>query len=144
MLGENIRRKRVEQNISQEFLAERLAISRQSISKWENGHSKPSTKNLTQLAAIFHCEVHDLIGDEARSEEAANLFVIGIAVSCEDFGKLKYFFQEMPSDVSDCYGSSFVIACSENISGKKEPVAMIEKYSGRSVLRILPGERVQD
>lgn len=143
MLGENIRRKRVEQNISQEFLAERLAISRQSISKWENGLSEPSTKNLTQLAAIFHCEVHDLIGDEARSEEAANLFVIGIAVSCEDFGKLKYFFQEMPSDVSDCYGSSFVIACSENISGKKEPVAMIEKYSGRSVLRILPGERVQ-
>ena len=39
MLGENIRRKRMEQNISQEFLAERLAISRQSISKWENGVS---------------------------------------------------------------------------------------------------------
>ena len=43
MLGENIRRKRMEQNISQEFLAERLAISRQSISKWENGLSEPST-----------------------------------------------------------------------------------------------------
>lgn len=40
MLGENIRRKRMEQNISQEFLAERLAISRQSISKWENGVSQ--------------------------------------------------------------------------------------------------------
>ena len=143
MLGENIRRKRVEQNISQEFLAERLAISRQSISKWENGLSEPSTKNLTQLAAIFHCEVRELIGDDAQSEDAANLFVIGIAVSCEDFEKLKYFFQEMPSDVSDCYGSSFVITCGEGISRKKELAAMIEKYSGRSVHRMPPGERVQ-
>ena len=38
-LGENIRRKRTEQNISQEELAERLDISRQSISKWETGVS---------------------------------------------------------------------------------------------------------
>ena len=39
ILGKNIRKKRIEQNISQEYLAEILDISRQSISKWENGVS---------------------------------------------------------------------------------------------------------
>lgn len=37
VLGENIRQKRQEKHISQEYLAEMLDISRQSISKWENG-----------------------------------------------------------------------------------------------------------
>lgn len=36
-LGRNIRSKRMECNISQEYLAEMLNLSRQSVSKWENG-----------------------------------------------------------------------------------------------------------
>lgn len=101
MLGENIRRKRMEQNISQEFLAERLAISRQSISKWENGLSEPSTKNLAQLAAVFHCEMHELLGEGAQSEEAENIPVIGVALSSRNIRKLKYFF---PGDAVRCTG----------------------------------------
>ena len=142
MLGENIRRKRMEQNISQEFLAERLAISRQSISKWENGLSEPSTKNLAQLAAVFHCEMHELLGEGAQSEEAENIPVIGVALSSRNIRKLKYFFQEMPSDVLDCYGSSFVISCGKNVSERRDLTALVEKYSGHSALSLLPGDRI--
>lgn len=49
-LGENIRKRREELKLSQEDVAERLGVSRQAVSKWEKGQSKPTANNLIQLA----------------------------------------------------------------------------------------------
>ena len=47
--------------LSQEKLAEKLCISPQAISKWENGHSLPDTSLLPVLAQIFGCTIDDMI-----------------------------------------------------------------------------------
>ena len=61
-LGENIKAKRNELKLSQEYVAEQLGVSRQAVSKWETDQSEPTAKNLTELAAIFQIS----LGDDAR------------------------------------------------------------------------------
>lgn len=55
--------------MSQEELAEILQVSRQSVSKWENGLSNPDTENLIRLAEIFQVDVNLLIGSQLEAEE---------------------------------------------------------------------------
>ncbi len=47
--------------LSQEELADRLNISRQSITKWENGQSFPDIQNLIQLSEIFKVSIDRLV-----------------------------------------------------------------------------------
>ena len=60
-LGETIKEYRMNCNMTQEFVAEALGVSRQAVSKWENGSSDPSTSNLIALAKLFNVPAEDLI-----------------------------------------------------------------------------------
>lgn len=68
-LNEQITQLRRERKMSQEELAEALQVSRQSVSKWENGLSNPDTENLIRLAEIFQIDVSLLIGSRLKTEE---------------------------------------------------------------------------
>lgn len=68
-LNEQITQLRRERKMSQEELAEILQVSRQSVSKWENGLSNPDTENLIRLAEIFQVDVNLLIGSQLEAEE---------------------------------------------------------------------------
>ena len=59
-IGERITALRKEKNISQTELAKRLNVSRQAVSKWEQGVSSPDTERLIQLAEILGTEVEYL------------------------------------------------------------------------------------
>ena len=59
-IGERIMALRKEKNISQSELAKRLNVSRQAVSKWEQGVSSPDTERLIQLAEILGTEVEYL------------------------------------------------------------------------------------
>ena len=59
-IGERITALRKEKNISQTELATRLGVSRQAVSKWEQGSSSPDTGKLIQLAELFDTEVEYL------------------------------------------------------------------------------------
>ena len=59
-IGERITVLRKEKDISQTELAKRLNVSRQAVSKWEQGVSSPDTTKLIQLAEIFDTEVEYL------------------------------------------------------------------------------------
>ena len=61
ILSEKIIMLRKKYGWSQEELAERLDISRQSVSKWEQGVSDPSTSNLFALAKLFGVSVEELL-----------------------------------------------------------------------------------
>ena len=63
MLGENIRNLRKENKMSQEQLAEKLDVSRQSISLWENGQTTPSMDNIIAIADIFGVSTDVLLKD---------------------------------------------------------------------------------
>ena len=59
-IGERIMALRKEKSISQTELAKRLNVSRQAVSKWEQGVSSPDTERLIQLAEILGTEVEYL------------------------------------------------------------------------------------
>ena len=59
--GENLKQIRKSKNISQEDLAERLGVSRQSVSKWETGENYPSMFNIMCLCDIFKCKINNLV-----------------------------------------------------------------------------------
>ena len=59
-IGERITLLRKEKDISQAELAKRLEVSRQAVSKWEQGASSPDTNKLIQLAKILDTEVEYL------------------------------------------------------------------------------------
>ncbi len=62
-LGEALKKHRVERKMTQEFVAEHLGVSRQAVSKWENGTSDPSTANLLALAKLYGISAADLLRD---------------------------------------------------------------------------------
>lgn len=70
-LGENIKAKRNELKLSQEYVAEQLGVSRQAVSKWETDQSEPTAKNLTELAAIFQISLSELVEPQKYHAEQA-------------------------------------------------------------------------
>lgn len=65
-LGEKIYELRTGQNLSQGDLANELNVSRQSISKWENGNSTPDLEKIVKLAEIFNVSLDELIKNEEK------------------------------------------------------------------------------
>lgn len=70
-LGEQLRAERTRCKMTQEFVAETLGVSRQAVSKWENGTADPSTANLLALAKLYGVSAEDLLRSAAGKEEEA-------------------------------------------------------------------------
>lgn len=60
-LGEVLKEHRTNCQMTQEFVAEALGVSRQAVSKWENGTADPSTSNLLPLAKLYGISAEELI-----------------------------------------------------------------------------------
>ena len=69
MLGDNIRRLRKNRGYSQETLAERMHVVRQTISKWEKGLSVPDADMLEQMADLFEISVSELLDGSTSQQE---------------------------------------------------------------------------
>ena len=59
--GDNLRQIRKDKKMSQEQLAEKVNVTRQSVSKWENGESYPEMNNILELCKIFNCKLNELV-----------------------------------------------------------------------------------
>lgn len=70
-IGERIAKCRKEKNLSQEYIAELLDVSRQAVSKWETNQTEPDTSNLIELARVFGVSVEYL----ANGEETPTMVV---------------------------------------------------------------------
>ena len=62
-LQDNLRAARNRMGMSQELVAERLGVSRQAVTKWELGQSKPSAKHLQILAELYQVSAEELLAD---------------------------------------------------------------------------------
>ena len=60
-LGEALRAERERCRMTQEFVAQHVGVSRQAVSKWEQGTSEPSTTNLIKLAKLYDVDPADLL-----------------------------------------------------------------------------------
>ena len=66
MLSDNIKTIRKNRGFTQEELAARLHVTRQTISKWEKGYSVPDAALLSQMADIFEVPVTELLGEPSQ------------------------------------------------------------------------------
>lgn len=73
MLSENIKNLRKTKGITQEELAIRLNVVRQTISKWEKGLSVPDADTLIKLADFFEVSVSELLGSTVEKEVDSNI-----------------------------------------------------------------------
>lgn len=78
--GENLQRLRKQKRMSQEQLAEKVDVSRQSISKWERGESYPTMNNIMALCDIFHCKLNDLVHEDIADFDSLDEEIIMNAV----------------------------------------------------------------
>lgn len=110
-LGENLQFLRKRDNITQEQLAEKLDVSRQSVSKWESDTTYPEMDKLIQLCQMFHCSMDDLVQgyikdihveDKTEYDKHMNQFskIMALAVGGILFGISLMFF---------IYGCNFFI-----------------------------------
>ena len=80
MISMNLKRLRKEHQYTQENVAEKINVSRQSIAKWENGESTPDIDTLIKLSKLYNVSLDNLVN---HSEDKSG---IGIPP------KGKYFF----------------------------------------------------
>lgn len=81
-LSDNLKRIRKENNLSQEQLADKLGVSRQSVSKWESGQAYPEMDKVLQLCQLFNLNIDELlnqnvkeINDKKRAKSVFNKYL---------------------------------------------------------------------
>ena len=80
MLHENLKKTRIGKGMSQEQLALRLNVVRQTVSKWEKGTSVPDADTLLRLSEVLETPVNELLG-EAPLQEPAELSDIALQLA---------------------------------------------------------------
>ena len=86
-LGKQIRKYRNERTLSQEALADKVYVSRQTVSNWENDKSYPDVKSLVLLSEVFAVSLDQLIkGDVEMMKEQIN------QTDQKKFGRLSNIF----------------------------------------------------
>ena len=69
-LSEMLKENRTRCKMTQEFVAESIGVSRQAVSKWENGTSEPNTSNLVALAKLYGISAEELLKGVENALEA--------------------------------------------------------------------------
>ena len=73
-IGGYIARKRKEQNLTQEQLAQQLGVSNKTISKWEDGKCMPDYSIIQKLCEALHVTLPELMDGEDASEDSVRVY----------------------------------------------------------------------
>ena len=73
-IGSYIARKRKEQNLTQEQLAQQLGVSNKTISKWENGKCTPDYSIIQRLCDAIHVTLPELMDGEDAAENSVHVY----------------------------------------------------------------------
>ena len=71
-----LRKLRTEKGLSQQEMAERMYVTRSTITRWENGSRLPSAVMIARLAECLGADVSTLMNTAAESEEAPNVIIV--------------------------------------------------------------------
>lgn len=74
---------------SQEYLAEKLNVSRQAISRWENGTALPDAQNVLQISKLFNVTTDYLLNDDYESDRDIPVVQTAAQETAELFSKKK-------------------------------------------------------
>ncbi|MGL4336998.1 MAG: helix-turn-helix domain-containing protein [Turicibacter sp.] len=94
--GEKLKQLRVKNEYSQENLAQLLNVSRQAVTKWENGNGIPDIENLKAIATLFDVTIDSLVRDEEEIETTEEGFCWNLACGGGIIGLvLGFLFQDV-------------------------------------------------
>ncbi|WP_277257517.1 zinc ribbon domain-containing protein [Merdimonas faecis] len=123
---------RLKQGLSQEELAEKVYVTRQAVSRWENGETVPNTETLKMLSMLFGVSINTLLGsprklicqccgmpleDEVMSREPDGAYNEEYCKWCYADGKFAYTDLE-----------TLVDFCTEHMSNEKWPKDQARAY----------------
>lgn len=57
---------RIKNNLTQDEMAEKLLVTRQAISRWENGETEPNIESLKLLSTIFNISINTILGSPQK------------------------------------------------------------------------------
>ena len=89
-VGRKIASLRNQNGLTQEELAEKLGITAQAISKWENGHTLPETVLLPLLARLFDCSIDSILMPYAVQDTAFQDFIHTVGTAYGEFALQLY------------------------------------------------------
>jgi len=92
-MGQIIKNLRKGRGFTQEELAERLGVTYQAISKWENDSGMPDISQIVPLATIFDVSTDFLFGIDHTSETDDALKIVSTASSMQEYGKLDTYLK---------------------------------------------------
>lgn len=92
-MGQIIKNLRKGRGFTQEELAERLGVTYQAISKWENDSGMPDISQIVPLATIFEVSTDFLFGIDHTSENEDALKIVSTADSIKEYGKLDTYLK---------------------------------------------------
>lgn len=96
MFSEKLKELRTKKGISQEELSELLDVSRQSISRYENGTAQPDFDKLLMLSNYFEVSIDFLLGNQLKEENGASVGLEGrnkITIISKIDGKMSSFYK---------------------------------------------------
>ena len=96
---DNLKKLRKDNNLSQEDLAEKLNVSRQSVSKWEQGLAYPEMDKVLQICKMFDLNIDELLNQNVKEVKNNKESKINVNKYIEDFlsfvTKTIYMFSNM-------------------------------------------------
>ena len=108
----NLKKLRKEKGLSQEELAEKLNVSRQSVSKWESGSTYPEMDKVLLICKLFDCNINEIMHEDVSQvsevRESKNVFnkyvddffayitkTVDMFISFDFGGKVRCLFEEV-------------------------------------------------
>ena len=140
IVGSQIANLRRQKGLSQEELAEKLGISAQAISKWENGHTLPETALLPQMAGLLSCSIDTILMPFAVRDSAFQEFTRTI---CGKYGGLALeFYKRLKSkfNFTVSYDEKFNVfeavfsgsSARFNVPGKEDFILRMDAEAGKA------------
>ena len=117
-LGSNLQYlRKTNGNMTQERLAERLGVSRQTVSKWESGEAYPEMPKLLDLCEVFRCKMDDLLRQDMHAR--ASLYYPVQIVRVNGF-RMAHYVMISPNPEADVTAYMDAWAARSGLSGSTE------------------------
>lgn len=84
-ISKNIKDLRIAKNMTQDQLAEKLFVTRQTVSNYENGKSRPDIDMLINIAAVLDCDVNSLLYGVANDQRRTDRIKLAVGASLAVF-----------------------------------------------------------
>ena len=120
MIGEKIKELRINNKMTQKDLAEKLYVTAQAVSRWENGEVEPSLSTLVEIAKIFNVSIDELLNLDIKKEP----------VTPEVIVEKEYVYNEVPKQ-----HLTLCESCNKPIYEQKDLVRVNDKFGSKVICK---------